>query len=91
MDVHFHLPLEDMLKRSLAAMKTWLKRVEGSRKRQSLLQAAKTKIAQIHNARQYVDDNAILRLSNRELDRWLHKESQQTGETQTPLDQFFRQ
>ena len=67
------MSLDETLKRPLSAMRTWLKRVEGNRKRQSL-QAAKTKIAQIHNARQYVDANAILSLSNRNLSKWIHKE-----------------
>ena len=71
-------------------MKTWLKRVEGSRKRQSLLQAAKAKITQIQNTRQYVNANVIICLSNRNLNRWIHKEFQTSGETQTTLDQFFR-
>jgi hypothetical protein len=90
MDVHFHLSLEGTLNRPLSVMRTWLKRVEGSRKRQSLLQAAKTTIAQIHNARQYVDATAILCVSNRNLSKCIHKEFQPSEETQTTIDQFFR-
>ena len=90
MDVHFHMSLDDTLKRPLASMKTWLKRIEGSRKRQSLLQAAKAKISDIQRAQQYVNATEILSLDNRKLKKWIHKEFKPTEETQTTLDQFFR-
>jgi hypothetical protein len=90
MDVHFNLSLQETLQRSLSAMRTWLKRVECSRRRQSLLQAAKTKIAQIHHDRHYVDANAILSLSNRNLSKWIHREFLPSSENQTTIERFFR-
>ena len=90
MDVHFHKPIEETLQRSLTSMRTWLKRVEGSRKRQSLLQAAKTKIAQIHAKRQFVDAEAILRLSNRNLNKWIHASFKPATDSQTTMDRFYR-
>ena len=90
MDVHFHKPLDETLQRSLTSMRTWLKRVEGSRRRQSLMQDAKKKIAQIHATRQYVDAEAILRLSNNKLNKWIHASFQPATEAQTTIDRFFR-
>ena len=90
MDIHFHQSLEDTLKRPLTAMRTWLKRVEEGRRRQSLLQDAKKKIADIHAARQYINTTEILALSNRQLHKWIHKKFQQSEDTQTTIDQFFR-
>ena len=90
MDIHFQMPLEDTLKRPLASMKTWLKRIEGSRKRQSLLQAAKAKISDIQRAQQYVNAPDILRLNNRNLKKWIYQEFKPAEDNQTTLDQFFR-
>ena len=90
MEVHFHKPLDETLQRSLTSMRTWLKRVEGSRRRQSLMQDAKKKIAQIHATRQYVDAEAILRLSNNKLNKWIHASFQPATEAQTTIDRFFR-
>ena len=54
------------------------------------MQDAKKKIAQIHATRQYVDAEAILRLSNNKLNKWIHASFQPAPEAQTTIDRFFR-
>jgi hypothetical protein len=55
------------------------------------MQDAKKTIAQIHAKRQYVDAEAILRLSNSKLNKWIHASFKPATESQTTIDRFFRQ
>jgi hypothetical protein len=57
--------------------------------RQSLLQAAKTKIRQIQAELGYVNADEIFQLANTALSKWIKAPFVPAAESQTTLDRFF--
>ena len=90
MSEHFSTKLTDRLKDSLKAMRFWLKRVEASRVRQSLLREANEKIRQIQAENSFVNVEEILTKNNRDLKKWITSKFPPTEESQTTIDRFFR-
>ena len=90
MEDHFNKTVTERLQDTLKALRYWLKRVEASKVRQSLIREAKKKIRQIQAENIYIDTEEILTKSNKDLSRWITRKFIPTEESQTTLDRFFR-
>jgi hypothetical protein len=86
---HFDKTVTERLQDTLKALRYWLKRVEASKVRQSLIRDAKKKIRQIQAENRYIDTEEILTKSNRDLSKWITRKFIPTEESQTTLDRFF--
>ena len=79
----------EKLREPLKSLRFWLKRLEGSRYRQSLLKEAREKIQRLRLEHQYVNSNEVLSLPNKTLHMWIHRKLVSLNTAQTTLERFF--
>jgi hypothetical protein len=90
MEDHFKKRVETRLQDNLKALRYWLKRVEASRARQSLIHEAQAKARQLKADKIYINMEDIIKKSNRDLSKWIHSKVVPSSDSQTTLDSFFR-
>jgi hypothetical protein len=90
MEDHFKKKVETRLQDNLKALRHWLKRVEASRARQSLIHEAQAKARQLQKDNIYINTEDIIKKSNRDLSKLIHSKAVPSSDSQTTLDRFFR-
>ena len=90
MEDHFKKKVETRLQDNLKALRYWLKRVEASRARQSLIHEAQAKVRQLQEDNIYINIEDIIKKSNRDLSKWIHSKAVPPSDSQPTLDRFLR-
>ena len=87
---HFKKEVETRLQDNLKALRYWLKRVEASRARQSLLHEAQAKARQLQADNIYINMEEVIKKSNRDLRTWILSKEVPPSDPQTTIDRFFQ-